>query len=342
VRPRLRTGLIAGASLALFALGIGVFVLPFAYPTPPPIVTRYTATRAFSNSSHAGDGHRSVARISVRLRQPSTVTLTVRGAGGKVERVLLQDAERPRGWVRASWAGRDEQGNPVPPGSYALDLRVHSGRKRWNSSRKVVVDPVAPGLGALEVRSAALSGTAGAQCRLSVTAHDDGVLVLEALRDGTVVRKVGRRPVKGGETVRWAWGGLSAGMPVTPGLLVLRATIRDPSGNALVREQSCWLGQMVGRTVPRVPRAGDLIQVRLTLPDGTPLDPRAAVGLALYRRVATPGRSLKQPLGARVARAARGPAGTVALRLPRTIRPSALWLVATSGDRRALIPLGIR
>jgi hypothetical protein len=94
--------------------------------------------------------------------------------------------------------------------------------------------------------------------------------------------------------------------------------------------------------VPRVPRAGDLVQVRLTLPDGTPLDPRAAVGLALYRRVATPGRSLKQPLGARVAHAARGPAGTVALRLPRTIRPSALWLVATSGDRRALIPLGIR
>ncbi len=49
--------------LALFIVAIGVFVLPFAFPTPPPIVTRFQATQLFSPD---GDGRRDVARIDVR------------------------------------------------------------------------------------------------------------------------------------------------------------------------------------------------------------------------------------------------------------------------------------
>ena len=54
--------------------------------------------------------------------------------------------------------------------------------------------------------------------------------------------------------------------------------------------------------------------------------------LALYRRTGTPGETLGDPLGAQVGGGARGPAGTVRVRVPPGINPSALWLVARTDD----------
>jgi hypothetical protein len=57
------------AMAALFVLALGTFVLPFAFPTPPPIVSRFQATRLFSPD---GNGHRDQARINIRLHEAST------------------------------------------------------------------------------------------------------------------------------------------------------------------------------------------------------------------------------------------------------------------------------
>jgi hypothetical protein len=331
---------IAGATLALFALAIGIFVLPFAYPTPPPIVTRFTATRVFSPNEHP-DGKRDLARISVRLRQRSTVTLEVKDPDGHIVQRLLEDASRPRGWVRAAWAGRSTSGERVSDGSYSLTLRARSGRKQWNSSRRIVVDTTPPSLRALEVRSAALAaGRAGPECRLAVTSRGEGGLTLEAVRHGRVLRTLGPRPVDDDETVRWSWDGTRTdGRPAAPGLVLLRARLADASGNPIVRERSCWLGRIVGRTVPADPPAGARVRVHLRTAAGAPVNPATPVALALYRRAGTPGRDLGNPLGRRVARAARGPAGRVTLKLPARVRPSALWLLATTREGVALIPI---
>jgi FlgD Ig-like domain len=338
VSPRLRAGVIAGATLALFALAIGLFVLPFAYPTPPPIVTRFQATRVFSPNARP-DGTRDVARVSVRLRQRSRVTLEIKDSKGHVVLRLLDDTH-PRGWIRPIWTGRDQAGARVPDGTYSLALRARSGRKRWNSSRRIVVDTTPPSLRSLEVTSAALSEEAGAECRLTVTSRGDGGLTLEAVRAGRVLRRLGPRPVSDDETVHWSWDGVrDDGRPARVGLVLLRARLADASGNPIVREHSCWLGRIVGRAVPSDPAAGARVRVHLRTAAGAALDPGTPTALALYRRVGTPGRDLGSPLGRRVARAARGPAGRVTLRLPARVRPSALWLVATTRRGVALIPL---
>jgi hypothetical protein len=338
--PKVRTGVLAGATLAVFVLALAVFVLPFAFPTPPPIVTRFQSTRVFSPNAKA-NGVRDVATISVRLRQPSRISLTVRSleSGEGVARIV--DARYGRGWHNFRWNGHGAGGRPVPDGSYAIDLHARSGRKQWNSSRRVVVDTTPPRLRSLVVRSAALTGRPGPECRLELRSADAAALTLEAVRGEVVARRVGPRPVTDGQTVHWGWNGLRAGgRPVATGLWRLRAVVADPSGNRLSQERSCWVGHMVGRSVPAVVRPGGRVHVRLrTDPNGAALAPGAPIHLALYRRVATPGRDLADPLGRRVAVAASGPAGHVALRLPRTVRPSALWLVARSHGRRALIVL---
>ncbi|MBY0397874.1 MAG: hypothetical protein K2X91_15585, partial [Thermoleophilia bacterium] len=69
VRPRgdrARHAVVGAAMVVLFVVALGIFVLPFAFPTPPPIVTRFQATSLFSPN---GDGRRDVARVNVRLSE---------------------------------------------------------------------------------------------------------------------------------------------------------------------------------------------------------------------------------------------------------------------------------
>ena len=77
-RDRARRGIVAAAMLALFVIALGIFLLPFAFPTPPPIVTRFQATQLFSPN---GDGRRDAARVNVRLHEPSRVTIAIQKEG---------------------------------------------------------------------------------------------------------------------------------------------------------------------------------------------------------------------------------------------------------------------
>jgi hypothetical protein len=81
--------------------------------------------------------------------------------------------------------------------------------------------------------------------------------------------------------------------------------------------------------------------VRLREPDGTRIAPSTPVVLTLRRRTGTPGANLGDPLGEQVGGGAKGPAGTVAVRVPKGINPDVLWLVARTvdGDAEAIIPL---
>jgi hypothetical protein len=159
----------------LFVVGFGVFLAPFAFPTPPPIVTGFQATRQFSPN---GDGSREIARVAVRLNEPSLVTVEIQDRSSKRWKGLV-DEQRPRGIVRLAWDGSDDEGRPVPDGRYVVSLRARAGKKRWKTSRGTVVDRQAPPLGSLSVQSAALAGAGDGECRIAATALDRGELTIE-------------------------------------------------------------------------------------------------------------------------------------------------------------------
>jgi FlgD Ig-like domain len=330
---------LAGAMLALLLLALAVFLLPFAFPTPPPIVTRFDATQLFSPN---GDGRRDAAKVSVRLRVPGTVRLEVTRDGETV-RTLLDGPRRP-GRILVDWDGTDADGATVPDGDYALRLAASAGEREFNIPRRMTVDTVRPPIGRFGVESAALAGPGRGECRLTATPDDAGTITLEALgraRGGVrpVLRRLGPRPARAEEEVRWQWNGRDArGRRVATGLHTITARLFDAARNRSLARATCWVGHVVG-TPRRLGLRGRIMGVRLARPDGTPLAPSTPTRLALRVRLATPGREPGPVLGPQVGREGRGRAGRVTVRLPPGRDPAGLWLMATTPDGRALVPL---
>lgn len=334
-----RAGVVV-AIVALFVLALAVFVLPFAFPTPPPIVTRFNATLLFSPD---GDGRREDAKVNVRLSEAATVNVEIQRDGETVRR-LVTDRPARRGWVREDWDGRDDAGVRVPDGTYAIKLRARAGRKQFNTTRSIVVDTAAPRPASLEVVSATLGPPGPGECRVTFAAEDPGSVVLEALREGAddPLRRLGPRPVRPGTPLRWRWDGRRTdGGQVPPGLYRVRASLFDAARNRVVRERTCWVGYLAGSPRPPVVAPRQRVGAVLRRTGGLRLETSATVTLALYRRTGVPGRSLGDPLGAQVGGGARGPVGRVRVRVPAGINPSALWLVARTDDglAAALVPL---
>ena len=126
-RDRVRRGVVAAAMLALFVIALGIFLLPFAFPTPPPIVTRFQATQLFSPN---GDGRRDVARVNIRLHEASDVTVEIQKDGKPVV-TLIDDERRPRGFRSTEFFGRDRLGRLLPDDTYAIKLVARSGDKKF-------------------------------------------------------------------------------------------------------------------------------------------------------------------------------------------------------------------
>ncbi len=331
---------IAGVVIVgLCVIAVGVFVTPFAFPTPPPIVTGFQSTRLFSPQ---GDGKRDIARVAVKLNERSRVTVEIQERStGKRARGII-DEDRPKGVVRLSWDGNDDQGRPVPDGQYVVSLRARLGKQKFNTSRRIVVDRQPPQLTAVTVQSAALSGPGEGQCRVTATAAERGSLTIEALSaaGGAPLARFGPEPVVAGQSKLWNWDGNSAGgTPAPPGPYVIRATITDTPKNANERQATCWVGHILGVPLPARPKLGDRIAVRLTDAAGAPLPGGTGVRLSLALRNAEPGGANTEILGPKVGITAQGPVGQVRLQLPRKIPPRRLWLVATTKQGQALIPL---
>jgi hypothetical protein len=304
------------------------------------VVTRFNATLLFSPD---GDGRRDEARVNVRLSQAATVTVEIQKDGETVRRLMV-DRAAPRGWVRATWDGRDDAGARVPDGTYAIKLRARAGRKQFNTTRSIVVDTGAPRPAEMTVESATLGDPGPGECRVTFAADDPGSVVLEALRagDDEPVRRLGPRPVRPDDPVRWRWDGRRAdGGAVPPGLYDIRASLFDAARNRVVRRRTCWVGYLAGTPVPAAVAPRQRVGAALRRTDGRRVAPSTTVTLALYRRTGVPGTTPGDPLGVQVGGGARGPAGRVRVRVPPGINPSALWLVARTDDglAAALIPV---
>ena len=335
---------LAIGSLSLF-LGAGVvFLLPFVFPTPPPIVGPFKSPPPFSPN---GDRVRDVDIFKLRMNQRAILNVDIRDCakGGNVVRHLLTDVTRPRGRFTATWDGFDDLKRPVADGSYCLSVRATAGpKKSFNDTWRVRVDKTPPKISQLSIGSAALLGRGIGECRVRVgLAEPAKVTIRVADPQGRTLYRIGPRPAGAAKEVRWAWRGNVRGQGrVAPGPYRITVAVSDLVGNRQTVSRSCWSGFLVGRTVPRVARRGQSVRVRLTTTDGRGLSPGTAVSLAFYRKAADPGASLVGPLGTRVARIVRGPLGSSSIRVPATINPSSLWLVVRTPKGRALVPLGRR
>jgi hypothetical protein len=146
--------------------------------------------------------------------------------------------------------------------------------------------------------------------------------------------------VAAGPSQSWDWDGTQAdGSPAPPGVYIIRATLSDTPRNTSERRATCWVGNLIGTTVPARPALGDRVAVRLSDPTGTAVPTSTGVRLSLGLRAAEPGGADPAIVGRRVGIIAQGPVGTTRLQLPRRIPPRRLWLIATTNQGQALIPL---
>lgn len=331
--------------LGLFVLAFVIFVLPFAFPTPPPIITRFQSTTLFSPN---GDGSRDVAVVTLRVREPSDVQLDVVHQG-TVVRTLIDGEHLAPGRHRRVWDGTDDRGAPLADGTYGLRLRAAGpGGKRFRVSRAITIDTAPPRPAAFRVVSATLASPGASQCRISFSSHDAGTVLFEVLRPGGTrpLAHRGPRPVAANGTVRWRWSGRAdSGRHLEPGTYRVRATLRDAGRNVTTRERTCWVGRLTGTITPADPRPRQTVAVALRRTVGIPLAPSTPVTLELRRRTGIPGATATPPLGARVGPLVRTTAGRARIALPAGISPAALWLVARHDGppaAAALIPLRSR
>jgi flagellar hook assembly protein FlgD len=322
-----RRGIIAGGIIALVLVAFGVFVLPFAFTTPPPIITRFVATRAFTPGNEQG---RAIATAAIRLSEPSNVSITIKDPqSGRVVARLADGADLVRTrTLAATWDGRDLDGRQVPDGTYAIDLEARAGDKKFSKSRKIVVDTTPP-------RPEVTVATTAIGCEAEASAPGETAAVQFSVPTARVQSKPRTIGPKG--VADWTWNGRDdRGRLVSPGIQVVTTTARDDRGNQSSTALTCWVAHLVARAVPGSPASGDAVGV--VLPGGG--DPQ--VTLSLRQRVGDPGspagtRVLGDPIGADVT----GPASTARITIPQGTRPADVWLLASTGaDAQALIGFG--
>ena len=223
-----RRGWIAGGVIALVLVAFGVFVLPFAFTTPPPIITRFVATRVFSPGSVDG---RAGARVAIRLSQPSRVTIIIKDTTGTVVATLADGAVISAKTFSAPWNGTDAAGVRVPDGAYTLNLDAHAGQKKFSKSRKIVVDstaPSVPGLTVVSTPSACIATVTGPGEATRTQMTDVGTGTHSGWHD---------LPAKG--TFTWTWRRTRPDGRTAAGATAIRATISDSAGNRTATARRC-------------------------------------------------------------------------------------------------------
>ena len=225
--------------LALFVIALGIFLLPFAFPTPPPIVTRFKATQLFSPD---GDGRRDVARVNIRLHEASDVTVEIQKDGEPVVTLIDGRARRPRGfWSTEDWAAATTTARAAPAGRHLRhqagaraagdkQFNTHAqdrhGHRRRRGSAKMTVD----------VGDARRQPGRG-ECRVALTAARPGVAgAREAPRPAGERR--GRAPAGAAPRARrrdasagCGTGSAPTAREVPPGLYVIGASLSDAARN---------------------------------------------------------------------------------------------------------------
>jgi hypothetical protein len=325
--------------LVVFLFSLGVFLLPFAFPTEGAIVARFASEAQFSPNTPGG---RPVTRIAVLMRDAGTLQVVVT-RGSQVIRTLIPLTKVRKGWVISSWNGTSQGGARMPDGSYTIELTATSGRKGYNASRRATINRVRPPGPAVTATSAGGAELpVPAQCAISATPSTYAriIFVAEQLPGGHVID--GPHFVDQGAAQIWDWNGRGQHAGVLPAG-VYRITVETVSVNGFqfMTQRECWIGNLLGTLTAPAASSGALAQVHLRLPSGGALPPATPVVLSILRRTGTPG-----AVGSFVGRSLGAPVSTTAgaaeIRLPAHIPLADLWVEARTAGGIALIAAGNR
>ncbi len=336
---RRRRGGIGAGFLVIFLFALGVFLLPFAFPTEGAIVALFSSTAAFSPNTPGG---RPTAAMAVKMRDPGTIRVLVTKDSQPVA-TLIPTRRVPKGWVTSAWNGTNEQGVPMPDGVYTLQLAATSGQKGYNASRRVTIDRVRPPAPSLVVASAGAADLpTGTQCAVGATpsTYSRIIFVAEHLPGGRIIN--GPHFVTAASTYTWNWNGRArGGTAVPPSFYDITIETVAVNGFQFTASRTCWVGNLLGTISPTAPVPGEVVDVHLATPAGISVAPATRVTLQLVRRTGTPGHP-----GSVVGRAIGRPATTIAgharIRLPHGVPVADLWIEARTAHGTALVAAGSR
>jgi hypothetical protein len=335
---RRRAGIGVGF-LVLFLFALGVFLLPFAFPTEGAIVARFASTAQFSPNTPGG---RARAGIAIQMRNPGRLTLTVM-QGSQVIRTLIPTRSVRKGWIITTWDGTNQQGVVMPDGVYTLHLTASSGKKGYNASRRATIDRARPPAPSITATSADPTRLArGVQCAITVTPSTYGRFNFSVAKLPGTQLASGPRFVDQGVAFTWAWDGRGIrGGALAPGFYPVTITEVSVNGFSFTAARDCWIGNLLGVAMPANLASGEVAQIRLTAPSGIDIPAATQVMLRLYRRTGTPG-TPGPVIGPALGAALTTTAGTAHIRLPARIPVADVWIEARAGAGAALVAAGLR
>jgi flagellar hook assembly protein FlgD len=228
--------LTAGVFAVLVIATIGAFFVAQRLKNAPPVVGEIGIRPVFSPN---GDGRFDVTRVTFRVKETDTVSVSVLDADGDEVRELLGGRHVTKGTlVRLKWDGRDDDGNLAPDGRYRYRITLQHEGRSVVLAKSVRLDTTPP---RPEVTSIGPRSAFGPEL-LPTADGGDAVVHLQAPGRRPVIRlfKTGPGPTRkvledrslnDGAKV-WHWNGLTpSGRPVSPGTYLVTIETRDVAGN---------------------------------------------------------------------------------------------------------------
>jgi hypothetical protein len=217
IPPALALALLAGSALA------------FAYTErlkvePSPI----TGTRVDKVFSPVCGCATRVARISIRLRKPATVTLDILDSANRVVRTVVRDDRRPVGRVTYRWDGRDEAGRVLPEARYRPRVRLAEHGRTIVLPNPMRIDVTRPSIRLVSVRPSVFSPNGDRRNDRITAAYEMGERATPVLLADGLRRVVGRFQRRSGKL---EWRGDGDGPELRQGVVEISMRATDEAGN---------------------------------------------------------------------------------------------------------------
>ncbi|NLT07713.1 MAG: hypothetical protein GXY03_15595 [Solirubrobacterales bacterium] len=247
------------AVFALIVLAtVGAFAVTQVLKTELPVVLRFAVKPIYFSPN--GDGARDSTEIGFDLTEPAEVSFSIVDEDGNVVRQLFSDRQLAGDAKhRFRWAGRDDDGNIVPDGTYRMVVDRRKEGRRAQSYKEIHVETEPPKVALRATTPGVVDPSSGEPVAVTVRYRgpktrgpefrvwrtDDG--------DPYVVRRF-----RGDNRRRGVWNGtVGDGSYAPDGDYALQVRVRDRAGN---------VGLSPAEVTPRRARPGTGVAVRrLTL-----------------------------------------------------------------------------
>jgi hypothetical protein len=309
----------------------GEFPLVIRFATLPP------------HFSPNGDGYRDTTVVGFDLSEPAEVTFAITDAEGNEVRRLV-DGRRLAGDARHRypWDGENDEGRPVPDGTYRMRVVRRDESRVINSVKEITVDREAPRVKLLSAEPSVIAPSQPGQAprvQIRYRGPQNRAPEFRVFRTDDGRPHVVRR-FRGDRTRSGVWqGGVSAGpdetRPADDGDYAITVSVRDRAGNLAVAPAEIPSAE--------VARAGTGVSARSLTLSG-PLEVVDAGSLATLE-VGPFDRSFEFAVSRfgspKIVRRGGRIGGRFRVRIPRETRTGVYLVRVRAGRQRAVWPIAV-